>query len=105
MGHQTGNEVALVRIVVPAFERVGAGGEVYGRAYRADRSQSGRRSSRKFTRHLGNQISSHRVSSEEDLFESLAFREFFEDGAIITAHPGVVKRSEERRVGKECRSR
>src|SRR2546429_5016839 len=66
------------------------------RSYRADRAHSRRRGRAQFARHLGDQISSHRVSREKDLFESVAVREFFKDGAIVTTHTGIVKRRSKR---------
>lgn len=90
-GHQASDEVALIEIVFRALKRVGASGEIQGRAHCTDTAQCVRYSRGKLTRHFCDQISTHGIAGEEDALEAVAIGEFFEDRAVVTAHAGVVQ--------------
>src|SRR5439155_11332956 len=70
-GHQATYKAALVKIIFRALEGVGAGCEVESGANSADAAQSLRHGGAKLSRHLGHQISTHRVAGEKDLLKTV----------------------------------
>src|SRR5260370_14900777 len=70
-GHQADHKAPLVKVVVHALERVGASGEVEGRTHRANTPQRLRHGCAKLSGHFCNQVSTHRVAGEEELFEAV----------------------------------
>jgi len=90
-GHQSGDEMALIKIVVAALEGIGTSREIEGGADGGNSSQSRWRGCAEFAGHFGDEIAAHGVSREEDLRKAIAAGEFFEHGAIVGAHAGIVK--------------